>query len=285
MRPPLAIVIISLNCYEFIKTTDFNPVHYYHIREENIRLREEKRIRDERLAIVGREWDKSREGRRATKGIPDELQGRDRQDRIVWEGGVNQQDGSSLCSLPREVRDIIWKEIMGGYLIHFIWLNAYRRFDIFRCKGVNGKCIGPACQEIKKGKGVKDHWGNVELLGHLLVCRKMYEEMLPLLYGKNYFQFIHISNRCRNVKVWAKDDIAYDAGKRKIGRRITLKPARLGTQDTTGLRKYAMHVGLKIQRQKPENKSWSVLNSRKSFQELDSISMYISRLRVYLGNS
>ncbi|TGO58624.1 hypothetical protein BOTNAR_0178g00110 [Botryotinia narcissicola] len=113
---------------------------------------------------------------------------------------------------------------------------------------------------IKKGKGVKDHWGNVELLGHLLVvgeCSKATTE------------------RCRNVKVWAKDAIAYDAGKRKIGRSITLKPAHLGTQITTGLRKYAMHVGRKIQHQKSGNKQWYVLSSRQSFQETDSITMCI----------
>ncbi|TGO49976.1 hypothetical protein BELL_1852g00010 [Botrytis elliptica] len=84
--PPLAIAIISLNCYEFINTTDFNPVHYHHKKKEKIRLREEERIRDEILAIVGKEWVKSMESRRATKGISDELQGRDRQDGIVWEG-------------------------------------------------------------------------------------------------------------------------------------------------------------------------------------------------------
>ncbi|TGO14263.1 hypothetical protein BTUL_0055g00110 [Botrytis tulipae] len=93
------------------------------------------------------------------------------------------------------------------------------------------------------------------------------------------------TERCRNVKVWAKDVIAYDAGIRKIGKSITLKPAHLGTQITTGLRKYAMHVGRKIQHQKPDNNQWSMLSSRQSFQETDSISMYIFLLRAHLGNS
>ncbi|TGO68521.1 hypothetical protein BELL_0824g00060 [Botrytis elliptica] len=79
------------------------------------------------------------------------------------------------------------------------------------------------------------------------------------------------TQRCRNVKVWAKDAIAYDAGKRKIGRSITLKPARLGTQITTGLRTYAMHVCLQIQHKKSVNKPWSMLSSRQSFQETETI--------------
>ncbi|KAA8573423.1 hypothetical protein EYC84_005009 [Monilinia fructicola] len=153
--------------------------------------------RKRRLEIVGREWIISRRERRAVRNFPNELVGREREDGICWKGKVEPQNNSALWKLPREVRDMIWEEAAGGYLVHLSWLDAYRKLQFSRCKGDDGICVGPDCQTIRKGKGVPDLWGNIDLIGYLLVCRKMYDEILPILYGENCFSFGTLDNILR----------------------------------------------------------------------------------------
>ncbi|KAF7922337.1 uncharacterized protein EAE97_011079 [Botrytis byssoidea] len=141
-----------------LRKADWNPMSRYR-----------KKKRRERLEQVGREWEEGRKARNKRRLFPNMLQGRERENGLIWNGEVDKQDKSSLYKLPREVRDLIWKEATGEYLVHLTWLEAYRRFDVSRCKGENGNCIGSACQGVRKGKGAKDMWGNVDLLSYLLV--------------------------------------------------------------------------------------------------------------------
>jgi hypothetical protein len=85
-----------------------------------------------------------------------------------------QQETSSFFKLPFEIRQKIYEDVLGGYVIHIHFVQAYRRMSHTRCKSSTPAiCDGKECRERFKVPGVPDEWGNVSLLALLLTCRRM----------------------------------------------------------------------------------------------------------------
>lgn len=87
---------------------------------------------------------------------------------------TEQQENSGLFQLPLEIRRGIYENVLGGYVIHIYFVEAYRRMGQTRCKSRAPEvCRGVPCRQIVKVKGAKDAWGNIGLLPLLQSCRRM----------------------------------------------------------------------------------------------------------------
>ena len=87
---------------------------------------------------------------------------------------TDRQEESGIFSLPLEIRRKIYEEVLGGYVIHIYFMEAYRRMSHTRCKNkAREVCRGMPCRQIFKVKGACDEWGNVGLLPLLQSCRRM----------------------------------------------------------------------------------------------------------------
>jgi len=110
-------------------------------------------------------------------------------------GRTDNQLGSSLFNLPLEIRRQIWEEVLGGYVLHMYFVEAYRRMSHTRCKThFPDICTGqgPAsnpCRNTFKVPGARDKWGQSNLLSLLQSCRQIYSEAIPFLYERNTFRF------------------------------------------------------------------------------------------------
>jgi len=90
---------------------------------------------------------------------------------------------SQLLSLPWEVRQMIWKEAVGGMLIH--WFIKDRKLRGMRCRSGN-----PNCQlrcKVWLCKSKKDPWPTIGLIGLLFSCRLIYREVIDFVYTLNTF--------------------------------------------------------------------------------------------------
>ena len=87
---------------------------------------------------------------------------------------TDQQENSVFFQLPLEIRRGIYKNVLGGYVIHVYFVEAYRRMGHTRCKSRAPEvCKGVPCKQIVKVKGAKDAWGNIGLLPLLQSCRRV----------------------------------------------------------------------------------------------------------------
>lgn len=94
---------------------------------------------------------------------------------------------SPLFQLPLEVRRQIYEEVLGGYVIHIYFVQAYRRLSHIRCKDRSPLCKGTTCRTRHKVPGAKDPWGNISLLHMLQSCRRMLVYSTPYVlsyYGR-----------------------------------------------------------------------------------------------------
>lgn len=87
---------------------------------------------------------------------------------------TDRQEESGIFKLPLEIRRKIYEEVVGGYVIHIYFVEAYRRMSHTRCKNRTPEvCRGIPCRQNFKVKGACDKWGNVGLLPLLQSCRRM----------------------------------------------------------------------------------------------------------------
>lgn len=86
---------------------------------------------------------------------------------------VDQQTASWLFKLPKEVRLMIYEEVLGGMIIHIV--RRKTRLGHKLCKG-NGdpqQCISDHCRGFKVQSGVHAGRGGGGLIQILQSCRKM----------------------------------------------------------------------------------------------------------------
>jgi hypothetical protein len=87
---------------------------------------------------------------------------------------TDRQEKSGLFKLPLEVRRKVYEEVLGGYVIHIYFVEAYRRMSHTRCMNQRPEvCKGIQCRQIFKVKGAADEWGIVGFLPLLQSCRRM----------------------------------------------------------------------------------------------------------------
>ena len=87
---------------------------------------------------------------------------------------TDRQDQSGFFKLPLEIRRKIYEDLLGGYVIHIYFVEAYRRMSHTRCKNRSPElCKGRPCRQIFKVKGAADEWGIVGFLPLLQSCRMM----------------------------------------------------------------------------------------------------------------
>lgn len=90
---------------------------------------------------------------------------------------------SQLLSLPWEVRQMIWREVAGGMMIH--WFIEDRKLRGMRCRAGNPNCLLRCKVWLPKSK--KNPWPTIGLSGLLLSCRLMYREAIDFVYELNTF--------------------------------------------------------------------------------------------------
>lgn len=97
------------------------------------------------------------------------------------------QSQSPLACLPREIRDLIWTEVLGDRLL--------------QVKRTSTKLLCPfdCTKDVENGSVICEHnnWRLVNgprccLLPLLKTCRMIYSEAIPILYGRNVFHFDHV---------------------------------------------------------------------------------------------
>ncbi|CZR67656.1 uncharacterized protein PAC_17555 [Phialocephala subalpina] len=91
------------------------------------------------------------------------------------------QSKSKLLMLPREIRDMIWKEVMGGKSIHWEIVDRKPSGRICRCEV---HCYWLACMSWKIPNG---HLEMNNMIGPLLSCKQMHLEAIGYLYELNRF--------------------------------------------------------------------------------------------------
>jgi len=99
------------------------------------------------------------------------------------------QEQSALFKLPKELRQSIYKQVIGNSVLHIV-----RRPDKLghkRCK-TNGEpddCLSTRCRGFKLDTGLYIGCDDGNLLQLLQSCRKTYSEGIGLLYSSNTFDF------------------------------------------------------------------------------------------------
>jgi hypothetical protein len=86
---------------------------------------------------------------------------------------TDQQNASWLFTLPREVRLMIYEEVLGGMVLHIV--RRKNKLGHKRCKGCGEpeKCISDQCRGFKIRSGIHAGRGNGGLIQILQSCRKM----------------------------------------------------------------------------------------------------------------
>lgn len=109
------------------------------------------------------------------------------------------QSQSHLLSLPLELREMIYKYVLGDTVLHIV--HKERKLGHLRCKAVGAKeCPLP----YRDGGPIREScWGNVDsgnimtgqvttdgdIIPFLRTCRQIYSEAICLLYSTNLFSF------------------------------------------------------------------------------------------------
>lgn len=89
-------------------------------------------------------------------------------------GYTSRQEQSPFFKLPFEIRRQIYQDILGGYVIHIRFLEAYRKMAHSRCNIRHPKtCTRDWCRKNYKQEGASDPWKVKGLLDMLLSCRMM----------------------------------------------------------------------------------------------------------------
>ncbi|KAH7305731.1 hypothetical protein BKA65DRAFT_485907 [Rhexocercosporidium sp. MPI-PUGE-AT-0058] len=90
------------------------------------------------------------------------------------------QLNSPLLSLPREVRDMIWKSLMGGMIIH-LWIdeNDWKKLRGSCCWAEDENCR-LRCQAWLQKKG-KAKWPTIGVYGLILACAQSINVMPSLI--------------------------------------------------------------------------------------------------------
>lgn len=91
------------------------------------------------------------------------------------------QPHSKLLMLPREIRDMIWKDVMGGKSIHWEIVDRKLCGRICRCEV---HCDWLACMSWKMPN---EHLKMNNLVGLLLSCKQTHAEAIQYLYELNKF--------------------------------------------------------------------------------------------------
>ncbi|KAH7357308.1 hypothetical protein BKA65DRAFT_451501 [Rhexocercosporidium sp. MPI-PUGE-AT-0058] len=97
------------------------------------------------------------------------------------------QNRSLLFMLPLELREQIWKDVLGGYVFHINYSAKNRRMTHTRCKAVDHRICRYACFPLQPA--VPDRWGLLSLLALPKSCRRLYRETIHMLYSQNIFIF------------------------------------------------------------------------------------------------
>jgi hypothetical protein len=150
-----------------------NPHYRRYFWSKKAKQREKEREKSEE---EWREYEIAREQRRKVRFLPRALDeyARGRETGMTWTSPVNTQlDSPVWAMLPLEVRILIWREVYGGYRIHMIWEDAYRRIVHKRYKGDTGFDLAMTADVAKEVNREHVGLGSVDFLGALLVCRRM----------------------------------------------------------------------------------------------------------------
>ncbi|KAF2501941.1 hypothetical protein BU16DRAFT_424012, partial [Lophium mytilinum] len=91
---------------------------------------------------------------------------------------------SLLFRLPLEIRRLIWAEVLGGYVIHFIM--PMRILSHFVCSAPEKVVCGCRINEFRScGKMAPG------VLSILVTCRQIYSEAIEYLYSANTFSLLY----------------------------------------------------------------------------------------------
>ncbi|KAJ5046804.1 uncharacterized protein L3040_004029 [Drepanopeziza brunnea f. sp. 'multigermtubi'] len=93
---------------------------------------------------------------------------------------------SPLLTLPREIRDMIWRELLGGMLLH-LWMEESEpdRLQGALCRASDVACR-LKCRDWLEKPGV-EQWPKIGVMGCLTSCLQMYAEGARYLYELNSF--------------------------------------------------------------------------------------------------
>ncbi len=83
---------------------------------------------------------------------------------------MSTQDQSFFFQLPWEIRQEIYHELLAGYNMRIIFIEAYRRMGHWRWKQEG---CGSSQRIMMKQKGAPDEWGVVDLLAVPQTCKLM----------------------------------------------------------------------------------------------------------------
>ncbi|KAL2075074.1 hypothetical protein VTL71DRAFT_16 [Oculimacula yallundae] len=113
---------------------------------------------------------------------------------------------SPLLCLPREVRDMIWKELMTGMFIH-LWIdeNYGHKLKGSFCRAEKDDCRHRCRDWLEKKGDMK--WPMIGVLGVLLSCVQSYTESIKFLYEGNSFDARLPEVICQLPNVWAPKNI------------------------------------------------------------------------------
>ncbi|PMD41087.1 hypothetical protein L207DRAFT_581539 [Hyaloscypha variabilis F] len=120
-----------------------------------------------------------RDGYIRTTPLPKALKTK-RKRRLIEISEMNSQ--SPLLGLPREIRDMIWRYVVGGKQIH--WRIEARKLTGKVCWSENELCYSQCLAWLWKGPGPQPVIG---VMGVLLSCRQTYSETIELVHSQNTF--------------------------------------------------------------------------------------------------
>lgn len=102
---------------------------------------------------------------------------------------ANPQNTSWLFNLPKEVRLMIYEEVLGGMVFHIVRRKDKLGHKLCKGSGDPEQCISNHCRGFKIQSGVHAGRGNGGLIQTLQTCRKVYSEAINILYSNNVFNF------------------------------------------------------------------------------------------------
>ncbi|KAK0123749.1 hypothetical protein ONS95_008756 [Cadophora gregata] len=93
---------------------------------------------------------------------------------------------SPLLSLPREVRNMIWRHLMGGMIIH-LWIDEDygKKLRGSYCWAEDENCRLRCRAWLQKKGTIK--WPTIGVWGFAMCCAQAYTESIPYLYELNAF--------------------------------------------------------------------------------------------------
>jgi len=114
---------------------------------------------------------------------------------------------SRLLALPLELREMIYKYVLGDNVLHII--HKENKLGHLRCKAKTavdcpkrwygeGPC-SQSCWGVVDSSNIwmpvgdsLHHWSDGDILPFLQTCRQVYSEAVPILYSTNTFSFIDL---------------------------------------------------------------------------------------------